>query len=197
MKKIGITGGIGSGKTTCCKIFETLGIPVYYADDRAKHLMTYNKSLKANIKLEFGKEAYYKNGRLNRPYLANIVFSDKKALLKLNGLVHPAVGTDVMEWFAKVSKNVHYGLQEAALLVENGSYKRLDKLIVVSSPLELRKTRVMKRDKISESAFMARLKNQLPEEEKISKADYVIKNDLNHSLIKQISKIHNLLSNLK
>lgn len=196
MIKVGITGGIGSGKTTCCRIFETLGIPIYYADTRAKHLMTYNRPLKTKIKAHFGEGAYHSNGRLNRKYLSEIVFKDKAELQILNSLVHPAVGLDVMNWYES-NTDVPYAIQEAALMVETGSYKRLDKLIVVSSPLELRRSRVMNRDKITVEAFNDRLRNQLPEKEKVSKADFVIKNDLKHSLIQQIIKIHNLLANLK
>ena len=191
MKIIGITGGIGSGKTTVCKIFETLHVPVYYADIRAKHLMTYDITLKQNIKLIFGPEAYHKNGRLNRTYVSAQIFSDPVLLKKINELVHPAVHTDVRTWKdALVASNALYGLQEAALLVENGSYKNLDGLIVVTCPEDIRIDRVVKRDKTSRESILKKIQNQLDEKEKIKVADFIIVNDGNNSIIEQVFKIH-------
>ena len=131
MYKVGITGGIASGKTTICKIFELLGVPVYYADDRAKQLMTASKVIKHQIITLFGTEAYFKNGRLNRKYIGSIAFNDPPILKKLNAIVHPAVIQDGHDWFEKL-KDVPYALKEAALLIESGSYKTLDKTIVVT-----------------------------------------------------------------
>jgi dephospho-CoA kinase len=191
MKTVGITGGIGSGKTTCCKLFEELGIPVYYADTRAKQLMVSNKPLKKQIKALLGEEAYHRNGRPNRPYIASKIFSDKQLLKKMNGLVHPAVGMDVIYWAQAQTST--YGLYEAALLVENGSYKNFDKLIVVTCPKEERIRRVMKRDNVSKEAVLARMKNQLPEKKKVTVGDFIIDNSGNQQLEAQIKQIHDEL----
>jgi len=188
LKTIGITGGIGSGKTTCCRIFETLGIPVYYADARAKKLMTSDKLLKAQIKDLLGKESYFRNGRLNRGFIASQIFNNKSLLKKMNVLVHPAVGRDVIRWAMK--QTADYVMYEAALLVENGSYKNFTKLIVVSCPKEERIRRVTARDGTTVKEVKARMRNQLAEEKKIAVADYVINNDGHEMLIPQIMKIH-------
>lgn len=195
MIKVGITGGIGSGKTTVCKMFELLGVPIYYADDRAKRLMTSNKPLKKAIKDLLGKEAYYGNGRLNRPHVANRIFSDINLLTKLNGLVHPAVGQDYISW-CKNHTNAIYTIKEAALLIESGSYKQLDHLIVVTAPESVRIQRVMIRDKSNEKLVKARIRNQISEADKIELADHIIDNGGGKSLIKQIISIHKHLSAL-
>ncbi len=187
MIKVGITGGIGSGKTTVCKIIESMGYPVYYADVRAKALMTGNKVVKKKIIDLFGKDAYFSNGRLNRKVISAIVFNDKSMLELLNKIVHPAVKEDGENWFANLSSTLAF--KEAALLVESNSYKELDYLIVVTCPIELRIERVMKRDKVSRDKVLARMKNQISEEEKISYADFVIVNDGNEDVSKQIKTI--------
>lgn len=192
MIKAGITGGIGSGKTTVCKVFETLGVPIYYADDRAKYLMHHNAELKAALIARFG-EAIYKDGQLDRPYLAQQVFNNPKALQDLNSLVHPAVARDSEQWQQQQS-SAPYTLKEAALLYEAGSYKQLDKIIVVTAPIEIRIQRVMDRDGVSRQQVINRIKNQMPEEEKVSLADFVIHNDGKQSLIDQIMSIHQQLS---
>jgi dephospho-CoA kinase len=191
MIKIGITGGIGCGKTTICKIFEAKGILIYYADDRAKKLMTSNKELKNQIVELFGKEAYFKNGRLNRKFLSSKIFIDKLLIQKLNSLVHPAVKADSESWFSN-QKN-HYAIKEAALLIESNSYKELDKIIVVTCPIDLRLERVMNRDHISKDQVLSRMKNQLKEEEIIKYANFIIVNDGTIDLIKQVDVIHNEL----
>lgn len=191
MISVGVTGGIGSGKTTVCKIFEGLDIPVYYADIEAKRLMNHNKALKSKIKGILGKEAYHRNGRLNRKHVASIVFSDKEKLEQLNQLVHPAVREDALRW--SNDQNSKYTLQEAALLVENGSYKQLDYLIVVTAPVEMRIKRVVKRDKSNFDQVKARMDNQLPEKAKKKVADFIIDNSGEVSLIHQIWKIHRAL----
>jgi dephospho-CoA kinase len=190
--KVGITGGIGSGKTTVCKIFEELGAPVYYADERAKALMTNNKALKNNILGLLGENAYFENGELNRPFIASVVFRDKAKLQQLNDLVHPAVREDGQAWHD--SQTAPYTLKEAALLVENGSFRDLDALIVVTAPLEIRLQRVMQRDGADRETVEARMRNQLPEQEKLKHADFVVLNDGEHGLIEQVYGIHkNLL----
>ncbi len=193
--QIGITGGIGSGKTTVCRIFEVLGVPVYYADDRAKQLMVKDPDLIQGIREAFGEESYTKDGKLNRAHLANIVFNDKSKLNILNGLVHPAVAKDGLLWHEK-NKNVPYTLKEAALLYEAGSYKMMDKIIVVTAPREVRIQRVLKRDKTTREAVEARMDKQMPQEEKEQRADFLIHNDSIELLIPQVMKIHQHLTHL-
>ena len=195
MLKIGVTGGIGSGKTTVCKIFETLGIPVYYADERAKWLMVNNPDLVQSIINLFGSEAYLPDGALNRAYIAQIVFNDSNLLKELNQLVHPAVQKDSVHWH-ELQKNVSYTLKEAALLFETGSYKLLDRIITVYAPETVRIARVQKRDNTTVEAIKARMDKQLPDAFKIENADYVIHNYEDHSLIKQVLEIHKELLQL-
>lgn len=190
--KIGITGGIGSGKTTVCRIFETLGIPVYYADERAKWLMINNPTVKNEIIQLFGKEAYSGNGELNRQHIADIAFQDPDKLKQLNQIVHPAVLSDGEKWHRK-QVSVPYTLKEAALLFESGSYLQLDKIITVTAPLEIRIQRVIERDKTDREKVFSRIKFQMPEEEKIALSQYIIINDGQHSLIRQVLDIHNKL----
>lgn len=190
--KVGITGGIGSGKTTACKVFETLGIPVYYADSQAKQLMVSDPRLVAGIKALFGPESYLRDGALNRPFIAQQVFSNDEKLKQLNALVHPAVAEDAERWH-HAQENVPYTLKEAALLFESGSYKQLDKLITVSAPEKLRIQRVMERDGVSAEEVRARMKKQMPEEEKVKRSDFVIYNDGAHFLIRQVLDIHRAL----
>lgn len=189
MKKVGITGGIGSGKSTVCKIFEVLGVPVYYADSRAKSLMNEHVEVRNAIIDLLGEQAY-QDGILDRKYIASIVFKDKEKLAALNAIVHPAVHKDAADWFAS-HQDHPYAMQEAALLVENGSYKKFDFLISVSAPQALRIERVMKRDAVSEEEVMKRIKNQLPQEDKDAVADFIIYNDGSASLIQQILHTHN------
>lgn len=187
--KVGITGGMGSGKTTVCKIFETLGIPVYYADDKAKELMTTNKELKQKIINLFGPEAYKTDQTLNRSFISNVAFHNPPILKKLNQAVHPVVFHDSEIWHHN-QKNVPYTIKEAALLFESGGYKLLDKMITVMAPLEIRIKRTIERDKTTRKAILLRIANQLPDEEKIPLSDYVIYNDGKRGLIKQVMAIH-------
>lgn len=196
MLKVGITGGIGSGKTTVCKIFETLGIPVYYADDRAKWLMTHDPELMAAISNTFGEDAYTTEGQLNRAYLAKVVFGDDEKLAQLNALVHPAVFRDGSEWHHSQT-GAPYTLREAALLFESGSYRAIDKMIVVTAPLEIRVKRVMERDHVTEAAVMARIEKQWPEEEKVKRADFVIFNSGERLLVPQVLEIHRSLISIQ
>lgn len=195
MLKVGITGGIGTGKTTVCLIFELLGVPIYYADSRAKKLMTSYKTLKQEIKTLLGSEAYYRNGRLNRKYVAAQVFTNKDILEKLNKLVHPAVGEDYLIWLAQF-EDKPYTIKEAALLVENGSYKELDYLIVVAADLDIRVKRVIQRDHVTEQHVLDRMRNQLKQEMKMKVADFIIDNSGKKSLISQVLDIHNKLIDL-
>ncbi len=188
--KIGITGGIGSGKSTVCRIFEVLGIPVYYADDRAKWLMSNDEKLVGSIIDLFGENAYSQPGNiLNRAFIADIVFNDKEKLSALNALVHPAVWQDGESW-NEVHKNAPYTLKEAALLFESGGHHLMDKMITVFTPKETRIERVMKRDECTKEEVLARMGKQMPDEEKKEMADFVIYNDGEHSLIQQVLTLH-------
>ena len=196
MLKVGITGGIGSGKTTVCQIFEKLGVPVYYADKRGKELMEDDKDLATAISREFGS-TIYTDGKLNKDVLAHIVFNDEEKLLKLNDLVHPAVFADSSSWNDILArKGYAYTLRESALLIESSSYRLLDKIIVVSTPEEDRIKRVMERDGATAEQVMARIRAQMPDEQKVKYADYIIFNDAIMELVTQVTKIHVDLMNI-
>lgn len=189
MLKIGITGGIGSGKTTICQIFATLGVPIYFADVRAKEIMISKADVIHQIKKIFGDNAYTTNGQLNRKHIADKAFHNKSLLQQLNAIVHPAVFEDTLNWY-QTHHDKAYTLYEAAILFESGSYKLLDKIITVFAPLEDRIERTIKRDGISRNEVLERIDKQLSEEEKIKRADFVIYNDQSKSLIEQVLSIH-------
>lgn len=191
MLKVGITGGIGSGKTFVSKIFESLGVPVYYSDERAKWLMQHDSVLKSKLIALLGENSY-KGDTLDRSYIAEKVFSNPTLLKQLNELVHPCVREDFNAFCARQT-NAPYILNEAALLVESGSYKQLDLLIVVTCPTEKRIERVMARDNVSREQVLERIKNQRSEEEKISLADFIIHNNDDTSPEKQVSEIHRII----
>lgn len=186
MLKIGITGGIGSGKTTVAKIFEVIDIPVYYADDAARHLMNTNEELKAQIKAAFGEESYT-DGKLNRKYLASIVFNSPEKLNLLNSLIHPATLADAARWMSQQSSP--YILKEAALLFESGSNKDLDYVIGVTAPLALRLQRVISRDHVSKAEVLQRMSSQMDEEEKMKRCDFIIFNDETRPVIPQVLEL--------
>ena len=188
MLKIGITGGIGTGKSTICEIFALLGIPVYNADKAAKRLMATNEGLKKQLIATFGTAAFTSTGNLDTTYIANKVFTDEKALKHLNALVHPAVLADFDQWCSQ--QIAPYVLKEAALLIESGSYKQCDYTILVESPLALRIQRLLSRDNSSEAQIRARMANQLPDQEKAKLANFLILNDEKHLLIPQILALH-------
>lgn len=188
MLKIGITGGIGSGKTTVCGVFEALSIPVFNADEVAKMLMVTDHDLISEIKSEFGEKAYFDNGELNRKFLSDIVFNNNQALQALNSLVHPAAIRAFNDWAVK--QNSRYCLHEAAILFESGAYKSCDLSILVYAPEDLRIQRVLKRDGISEQEVKARIDKQMPEKEKRKLADFVIINDEKTAIIPQVLKLH-------
>lgn len=197
MLKIGITGNIGSGKTTVSKLFELIGIPVFYADDAAKILMVTDEVLIAGIKQTFGAESYLDDKALNRKHIADIVFNDEKQLAKLNALVHPAVFRAFDKWAEEELKDdVPYVLKEAAVLFESSSYKFCDKTIMVTAPLDLRIKRVMHRDNITRQEVLNREARQFTEEKKIQLADYVIKNDESELVIPQVLKLHDTFLSL-
>ena len=189
MLKIGVTGGIGSGKTIVCEIFELFGIPVFYADAVAKEVMITDDELKKGIIGAFGLQAFSQTGILNRKYIADIVFYDKKALELLNALVHPAVFRAFDSWVLKHS-DAPYVLKEAALLFESGSYKMCTHTILVKAPEPLKISRVMKRDGITEAEVRLRMARQLNDSEKEKLADYIILNDEKLLLIPQVLELH-------
>jgi len=192
MLKIGLTGGIGSGKTTVSEVFAQLGIAIYLSDDRAKALMVNDEELQSAIISLFGEESY-KIGQLNRPYIASKVFSDKKELVKLNALVHPALKKDFDLWC--IEQTSPYIIKEAAILFESGANKGLDKVILVEASTELRLSRVMKRDKVSSESVLARMEVQWSDERKKALSDYVILNDEKCSILEQVLKIHENIMN--
>lgn len=187
---IGITGGIGSGKSTVCKIFESLGISVYYADDRGKALLTEDAALTLSVKQEFGEESYTPSGELNRQYLAQTVFFDPERLEALNRLVHPAVAEDFEKW-AKHNSDSQYLLKEAALLYETGSYKSLDATICVMASKDLRMQRVLLRDHQRTSDQVREIMGkQVDDNVRREFSDYTIKNDSKTLLIPQVLEKH-------
>ena len=188
MLKIGITGGIGSGKSTVAKIFELLGIPVYYADAAAKDIMNRDPELKAQVQQHFGADVYDSSGQLDRKRLGNIVFNDQEKLQLLNSLVHPATIRDSEQW--SLRQKSPYVLKEAALLFESESFHYLDKVIGVSAPQPLRILRVMQRDKVSRNEVFARMHKQMDETIKMRLCDYVIYNDEQQMVIPQVLKLH-------
>lgn len=189
---IGITGGIGSGKTFICEKFKAMGIPVYNADERAKFLMENNLDIIYQLKENFGEEIY-SNDKLNRKLLASKVFENKEALAVLNAIVHPAVEKDVADW-SEANKNQKYLIKEAALLFETGSYKNLDKTILVHAPEDERILRVMKRDHSSKEQVLARINNQLSDLEKMEHADFIINNNGKNEVDKIVAKLNMLFS---
>ena len=187
MLKIGLTGGIGSGKSTVARIFEVLGTPVYYADEAAKQLMTENAELRSSIINAFGEGAY-NNENLNREYLAQQVFNSEEKLNLLNSLVHPATIKDAAGWM-QIQK-APYTIKEAALIFESGSNQGLDYVIGIRSPEALRIQRAMDRDNISADEVKARMSKQMDEEKKLQLCDYVIVNNEEQMLIPQVLALH-------
>jgi dephospho-CoA kinase len=190
MIKIGLTGGIGSGKTTVAGIFETLGIPVYYADNAAKRIMNENESLRKKIIEHFGAESY-KHNQLNRHHLATVVFNNVQKLALLNSLVHPLTFEDAEKWIKQ--QKAPYIIKEAALMFESDAWKYVDKVVGVSAPYELRVQRTMERDHTSKEAIDARISKQMNEEEKMKRCDYVLINDEKTLLIPQVTTLHEKL----
>ena len=193
MLRIGLTGGIGSGKSTVAQIFEVLGIPVYYADIEAKRLMNEDAELITSISKNFGEQAYT-NNLLNRKYVSSIVFSDPAKLELLNSIVHPATKKDSEKWMNQQS--TLYAIHEAALIFEAKVSDRLDYVIGVSSPKELRIKRTMQRDDVSYDEVVKRMNKQFDEETKISKCDFVLINDEKQLLIPQVVVLHEKLIRL-
>ncbi|QQS27873.1 MAG: dephospho-CoA kinase [Sphingobacteriales bacterium] len=191
MLSVGITGGIGSGKTTVCKLFALLRVPVYNADEAAKILMQQDKMLIKKIKKLFGNDIYSEDNSLNRRQLAAIVFSDKSALEALEKVVHPAVMKHSEKWVK--NQKTPYVLKESALLFESGSFKEMDKIIMVYASEYVRIKRVQKRDGSTTEEIKARIAKQLPDAYKISRSDFLVNNDGRLLLIPQVLDIHKQL----
>ncbi len=194
MKLVGLTGGIGSGKSTVAGIFEILGIPVYNSDLRAKLLMQENELLRTDIGKLFGDKAFLPDGSLNRKAIAGIVFNDPSQLQLLNAIVHPAVYQDLTQWMQEEKQQASpYLIQESAILFEENLTGRHTAVILVAADQELRIQRVVDRDGVTREQVLQRMKNQWPDEQKIPLADYVIYNDGERSLIDQVMDIHQMI----
>jgi dephospho-CoA kinase len=190
MKRIGLTGNIGSGKTTIASCFEILGVAIFNADKEAKLLMNEDIYLKQSLITEFGKDVYLDN-ELNRKYLSNLAFNDDLVLKRLNALVHPVVQDAFEIW--SVQQSGAYVIKEAAILFESNTYHSLDAIICISCPEKIRLKRILKRDDLSEKEVRQRMSNQWAEEKKISLSDYTITNDNSCLVMPQILHIHNAL----
>lgn len=193
MKVVGLTGGIGSGKTTVAKMFEKLGVPIYIADDEAKGLMNRSKIIKRKLIELFGEQAYTKNV-LNREFIASRIFEDKALLASMNAIVHPKVGQHFKRWIKK--QNAPYIIKEAAIIFEIGKEKDYDSIIVVTADQSDRISRILDREGMTKTKALSIIKNQLSDEEKIKRADFVIvNNDLNDTYL-QVVKIHKILNSV-
>lgn len=190
MLKVGITGGIGSGKSVVCQVFNTLGIPVFDADAAARFLMEQDTTLVAGIKQLLGDDVY-DNGILQRPKIAALVFANPEKLQALNALVHPATIAYGQQWME--TQTSPYVLKEAAIFFESGSYKDMDIMIGVYAPAALRIARAMKRSGASHTEIEQRMAQQMNEEEKMKRCDYVITNDEQTAIIPQVLSLHNTL----
>ena len=186
--KLGITGGIGSGKTSVCRVFEVLGIPVFSADREAREIMQKDDVIISGIKSITGKDLY-KNGSLDRTELASIIFNNTTILKKVNSLVHPAVFDHFKKW--TLMQSTPYVIMEAAILFESGASEVVDKIATVVAPVEQRVNRVILRNRLSQEQVMERMRNQMDDEERIRKSDFVINNSENDMIIPSILKIHN------
>ncbi|MDY8138260.1 dephospho-CoA kinase [Aquimarina sp. 2201CG5-10] len=191
MKVVGLTGGIGSGKSTIAALFKKLGVSVYIADKEAKELMNENVELKEQIVALLGKKAYH-NKKLNRAYIADKVFNDSSLLEQLNAIVHPAVAKSFNDW--KNKQQGQYVIKEAAILFENEGYKKCDYTILVSAPEEIRIARVLKRDGVTRDQVLSRIGNQWDDKQKIPLADFVINNLDLEEAENQVLKIHDKIT---
>ncbi len=195
MLKIAITGNIGSGKTTVCKIFESLGVPVFYADTEAKNLYT-DASVISSVEKAFGRDIFDNNRQLIKQKLAGIVFSDASALKTLNSIIHPVLMEKYRNWLTENAQHL-YTLHEAAVIFENSLAKRFDKIINVSAPGNIRMERIKSRDGLSEKEIKNRMVRQWSDEKKNMLSDFVINNDGSRFLIPQVMEIHRILTEIK
>lgn len=193
---IGLTGGIGSGKSTVAKIFQHLGIPVFFADEESKRILDTDPILQNRLQNLLGKDLI-KAGVIDKVYMAQKIFSDESLLQEVNALLHPLVGIAFKHW-ALQQHNAPYVMREAAILFESNTYKDCDKIVVVTAAESLRLERVMRRSNLSAEAVKARMKKQWPQERKDAMADYLVDNSGEKSLIKQVIAIHeNIISGTK
>lgn len=187
MIKVGLTGGIGSGKTTVANFFSELGIPIYYADLEARRLMKSSSLIKRKLIKEFGNDAY-KDGELNTSFLASIVFKDKSKLTQINSIIHPEVAKDFLSWIKK--QNAPYVIEESAILFENNLIDHFDYIITVTAPADVRINRIIKRDSTSKKEVLLRMNNQWDDKKKIELSDYIIHNIELSDTKKQVKELH-------
>lgn len=187
--QIGITGGIGSGKSIVCKLFSCLGISVYDADTRSKWLTNHDPEIRKRVVALLGSQAYDSTGEYNRPYVASVVFKDDAILKKLNGIIHPIVMQDTERWMSE-RKNEPYVIKEAAIMKAAGDGNTLDYVIVVQAPVDLRIRRILQRDKRTEAEIRSIIERQVSDESRNAIADFVIQNDENAALLPQILTLH-------
>ncbi len=192
--QVGITGGIGVGKSIVCKILGILGIPVYDADTRARQLMESSPDLRSEITTAFGEDSYTAAGQINRSYLAELVFSNKEKVDQLNSLVHPRVARDYASWVDQHRQKHPYLIKEAALLIESGSYRQLDYLVTVVAPEALRIERVLARDPHrNRDQVQSIISRQLSDAQRIDKSDRILYNDEKQPLLQQVLDLHQFL----
>jgi dephospho-CoA kinase len=194
MIRVGVTGGIGSGKTHICSIFFRMNIPVYNADTEAKKLADHDPEIKEEIISLLSRKVYTKTG-LNRPLLADMIFRDSGLLEKINAIIHPRVAVHFKKWGDEKS-SVPYIIQESAILFESNAYTIFDKIIVVFSPDEIRLRRLLQRENMTSERIQAIMSNQISEQEKIQRADYIVYNDEKQLVIPQVLNIHTKLLEL-
>ncbi|RAJ05860.1 dephospho-CoA kinase [Arenibacter echinorum] len=194
MMIVGLTGGIGSGKSTVGSMFQKLGVPIYNSDFEAKNLMVSSKKIKRDIETLLGKDSYLE-GEPNKKYIAKIVFNDKKLLQGLNNIVHPAVRRHFKSWCKR--QNAPYVIQEAAIIFENGTNEFYDKIILVTSPRDIRIQRVVDRDGTTAEAVMERIDNQWPDSEKEKLSDFIIENIGLEATEREVSRIHHKLLKIR
>ncbi|MBU1822631.1 MAG: dephospho-CoA kinase [Bacteroidetes bacterium] len=189
--QVGVTGGIGTGKSIVCRIFRCLDVPVYNADERARWLTTHDPEIKQELVELLGAEAYLADGTYNRPYVASRVFTDETLLNKLNQIVHPRVRRDTAQWHLRHG-SAPYVIREAALMNRAGDHNNLDYVIVVTAPLDLRIARIKSRDSRSEAEIRAIVERQISDEARLELADFVVDNDTHSRLIPQVIRLHEL-----
>jgi len=192
MKKIGITGGIGSGKTTVCEIFKLLGVQAFHADDEAKNLQNNDLHIREQLIKLFGRHIYSPDGMLDRKKLAGLIFNDSDVLAKVNSIIHPAVRKSFLKW-TEDHQDADYILYEAAILLESGYASDFDRTILVLADEKIRIERVIKRDHVSEELVKQRINNQMPEAQKIKMVDLIIENSNEKLLFPQIIELDKLI----
>lgn len=192
MIKVGVTGGIGSGKSLICKVFLKMGIPVYTADDEAKYLMDHDPEIKTGLSRIFG-ETIYTDGKLNRSKLAGLIFDDASLLAEVNRIVHPVVGQDFLNWCSAHSR-FPFVIQESAIIFESQAFSLFDYIILVTAPEEIRLQRVLDRPGMTSEKILRIMRNQLPEKEKIVRSHFVIKNDGTNLILPHILSVYTEIS---